>query len=132
MAAKINRHRYETIIASLSTYVFTAVELESTGLELRFHLSLDRKQFVSFQKIAEQFVRLDPIHNYTVSTIRDTNQNRMWSHTRSWILHTCCVVNLVTTVLYHREYSLPTNLGVQAKQSVMCASLLLSCRILTM
>ena len=128
MAAKINRHRYETIIASLSPYVFTAVELESTGLELRFHLSLDRRQFVSFQKIAGQFVRLDPIHNYTVSTIRDTNQNRMWSHTRSWILHTCCVVSLVTTVLYHREYSLPTNLVVQAKQSVMCASLLLSCR----
>ena len=58
MAAKINRHRYETIIASLSPYVFTAVELESTGLELRFHLSLDRRQFVSFQKIAEQFVSI--------------------------------------------------------------------------
>jgi len=58
MAAKINRHRYETIIASLSLYVFTAVELESTGLELRSHLSLDRRQFVSFQKIAEQFVSI--------------------------------------------------------------------------
>ena len=67
MAAKINRHRYETTIASLSLHVFTAVELESTGLELRFHLSqFDRRQFVSFQKIAGQFVRLDPIHNYTV------------------------------------------------------------------